>query len=466
LAVAGNVGVGTASPAAKLHIAVASAAVDGTKGVRITNPVGTIAVFECGNAGDSFIGTTSGSDFNIRTGNTVRATFDLAGNLGLGVTPSAWATSGTILKALQIGAAGSIAAGTVDASTHISQNAYFDGTSWRYIQSAASGNYYIAGNTHNWRIAGSGTAGNAISFTQAMTLDASGNLGVGETNPAFRLDVKASRATSRLTSSTGTNAVDFQANNTGGQLLLGIDSSTGGSLFGAGGYTAGLFYSGAYPLIFGTNNAEKMRLSSDGTFRVKGAGTAGSTDAFQVAGTAPADAARITSGGDLLVGKTATTFSDNGIVLFSTADASGARINVTNTSEASLNLNRLSTDGTIASFSRSTTSVGSISVTTVATLFNTTSDQRLKENIVDAPDFGSVIDSIQVRSFDWKANSTNQRAGFVAQELLTVAPEAVHQPADPEEMMAVDYSKLVPMLVKEIQDLRARVASLESSTLQ
>jgi len=41
--------------------------------------------------------------------------------------------------------------------------------------------------------------------------------------------------------------------------------------------------------------------------------------------------------------------------------------------------------------------------------------------------------------------------------LVNVAPEAVHQPADPEEMMAVDYSKLVPMLVKEIQDLRARL---------
>jgi hypothetical protein len=82
----GNVGIGTTSPAAKLHISVASAAVDGTKGVRITNPAGTVAVFECGNGGDSFIGTTSGSDFNIRTGNTVKATFDNAGNLLVGTT--------------------------------------------------------------------------------------------------------------------------------------------------------------------------------------------------------------------------------------------------------------------------------------------------------------------------------------------------------------------------------------------
>jgi len=90
----GDVGIGTSSPAAKLHIAVASAAVDGTKGVRITNPAGTIAVFECGSAGDSFIGTTSGSDFNIRTGNTVRATFDLSGNLAIANGNLVMSTSG------------------------------------------------------------------------------------------------------------------------------------------------------------------------------------------------------------------------------------------------------------------------------------------------------------------------------------------------------------------------------------
>jgi hypothetical protein len=50
---------------------------------------------------------------------------------------------------------------------------------------------------------------------------------------------------------------------------------------------------------------------------------------------------------------------------------------------------------------------------------------------------------------------------MVAQELNTVVPEAVTVPEDVDEMMKVDYSKLVPMLVKEIQSLRARVAQLE-----
>jgi hypothetical protein len=52
---------------------------------------------------------------------------------------------------------------------------------------------------------------------------------------------------------------------------------------------------------------------------------------------------------------------------------------------------------------------------------------------------------------------------MVAQELMTVAPEAVSVPEDPEKMMGVDYSKLVPMLIKEVQSLRARVAQLEGA---
>jgi len=106
--------------------------------------------------------------------------------------------------------------------------------------------------------------------------------------------------------------------------------------------------------------------------------------------------------------------------------------------------------------------VGTIKSTVSSTSYNTSSDQRLKENIVDAPSASDEIDAIQVRSFDWKANGLHQKYGMVAQELLTVAPDAVAVGDTEEDMMGVDYSKLVPMLIKEIQSLRARVADLES----
>ena len=105
--------------------------------------------------------------------------------------------------------------------------------------------------------------------------------------------------------------------------------------------------------------------------------------------------------------------------------------------------------------------VGSITSTGSSTSYNTSSDQRLKENIADADDAGSKVDSIQVRKYDWKADGSHQDYGMIAQELLEVVPEAVSVPEDSEEMMGVDYSKLVPMLIKEIQSLRNRVAQLE-----
>ncbi len=106
--------------------------------------------------------------------------------------------------------------------------------------------------------------------------------------------------------------------------------------------------------------------------------------------------------------------------------------------------------------------VGSVTSTSSGTAFVTSSDQRLKDNIVDADDAGSKVDAIQVRKFDWKVDGSHQDYGMVAQELQTVAPEAVSAPEDPNEMMGVDYSKLVPMMLKEIQSLRARVNALEA----
>jgi hypothetical protein len=120
--------------------------------------------------------------------------------------------------------------------------------------------------------------------------------------------------------------------------------------------------------------------------------------------------------------------------------------------------------GTMIKFIQaSDATVGTISSTITATAYNTSSDQRLKENITDASSASDDIDAIQVRSFDWKADRSHQKYGMVAQELQSVAPIAVTGDADSDEMMGVDYSKLVPMMLKEIQSLRARVAQLEGA---
>ena len=102
------------------------------------------------------------------------------------------------------------------------------------------------------------------------------------------------------------------------------------------------------------------------------------------------------------------------------------------------------------------------------TQFLTSSDARLKKNIVDSPESGSVIDAIQVRSHDWIAPKTRHvKYGLIAQELFEVYEGAVAGDPngdldDEDGPMGVDTSHLVPLLIKELQTLRARVAQLEA----
>lgn len=103
-----------------------------------------------------------------------------------------------------------------------------------------------------------------------------------------------------------------------------------------------------------------------------------------------------------------------------------------------------------------------------AVRYNTTSDARLKRDITDAPDAGGIIDAIRVRSFVWRDSGARTEFGFVAQELHTLAPDAVRagdaaeEVTESSDIWAVDPSKLVPLLVRELQALRKRVAELEA----
>ena len=117
---------------------------------------------------------------------------------------------------------------------------------------------------------------------------------------------------------------------------------------------------------------------------------------------------------------------------------------------------------TVYIFTHGTSYVGGLNYTDSATSLVTSSDERLKKNIKDADDAGNKIDAIKVRKFDWEKTGEHQEYGFVAQELEPVFAHAVHTGQDDFKTKGVDYASLVPLLVKELQSLRSRVAVLET----
>jgi hypothetical protein len=297
----------------------------------------------------------------------------------------------------------------------------------KYIANGFASRYLQIDGAHRWATASSGSSGGALSFTDAMTLDASGNLLLGTT--------------------TGTNAVATLGNN------------NGSSGFGYQKYSA----------FFGTNLAGSINPTNSwglsiGWNRSNGGGESnivygtgsGSTPGLAFAswdGSTYTERARITAAGDVLFGTTTLPSAGSG----------GSAFRVDTEGRRNLYLSTQSTGNNgLVYFLNPNGEIGSITTNGSATSYNTSSDARLKENITDSEDAGNKIDTIQVRQFDWKADGAHQSYGMIAQELMTVAPEAVSGDPESNEMMGVDYSKLIPMLVKEVQSLRKRVAELEA----
>jgi len=332
----GNVGIGTSSPGAKLHI-------DGNF-IRIEQSGANTAYF--GNAADLITGTPAGvairfnnTALRIAYSSTQIAMFDTSGNLGLGVTPSAW---GSGWPALQVFRA-VMHSNTSDGRASFGNNYYVDGTNARYIATAAATQLMQVSGEHRFFNAPSGLAGDPITFTQAMTLDASGNLLVGTT----------------------------------------ISSVTSGV-------------------------GHKIRPDAAAPFM----GTVGSS----------------TSGADV-------TYS-----LYSTG-AAAYRFYV-------------GYNGTI---SATTTTISAIS------------DIRFKENVRDLDVGLEKIMALKPRLYDWKkgkgADIKNAR-GFIAQEFEQVFPDLIDEWKDPapegEEPYKAVRADLIPVLVKAIQELNAKVQALEA----
>ncbi len=172
-------------------------------------------------------------------------------NLGVGVTPSAWASDD---KALQIGGNGAFYAKSAVGATKsfsMMQNAYDATSGFTYISTDFASRYNQISGQHQWYTAASGTAGNAITFTQAMTLNASGKLLIGSTSSPSSSQIQL------LLNSSSAN----------GGLQLNYGAGTGGgAITGANG--AGLIFYSYTGAIGSESYTERAKIDSSGNLGV------------------------------------------------------------------------------------------------------------------------------------------------------------------------------------------------------
>jgi hypothetical protein len=267
----------------------------------------------------------------------------------------------------------------------------------------------------------------------------------------------------------GGNTLGFMGNG----ASLGTWSPTGLAVTGALSATGNLTLSAANPSLIGGTNAGSVSIQNPDAgayISIYGSTHATKANKIEIVGT----------GGVTLTNGLAVTgaLSSTGVISSGTYQddpntGTTDSVSINNAGWSfwsrggvpSLFVRRRTSDGAIAQFYRDTTQVGSISVTTTATAYNTSSDARLKTNVRALTGSGAIIDALKPSVFDWKTGQKNS-FGFIAQETFEVFPSAVTKGDDNpdliEQQWAMDAGKFMPIAIAELKSLRARVAALES----
>ena len=283
-------------------------------------------------------------------------------------------------------------------------------------------------------------AADTIAFAEggaeAMRIDSSGNVGIGTSSPRGRLDL-------------GTVSSTTLSNNlANAQLILEAPAGTGNF---------------CNNIVWSETTGSAVAVASISTVD-EGASSATGMVFATGNNTAIAERMRIDSSGILLLGRTTASGNDN--TAGCNIEPSGLFVAQRNAG-ATLILNRFGSDGTLAEFRRQGTTRGSISITTTATAYNTSSDYRLKEDW--QPILGAItrLNQLKPVNFAWKVDGSRVD-GFLAHEAQDVVPEAVTGTKDAvdaegkPEYQGIDQSKLVPLLTAALQEAVAEINSLKA----
>jgi len=372
--------------------------INGTTGITDVNGTAAAPAIT-GTDTDTGIFFPAANTLAFSTGGTEDARFDASGNFGLGVTPSAWAT----LTGLQV----------KNAAMAATSNASYFGANWyynagdKYIASSGAAVYVQnAGgdSSHRWYNAPSGTAGNAITFTQAMTLDASGNLALGNTTS--------------LSASSG--RIDLTVNGTSSSMVS----------WGTGGTRRGYALHDGTDFSIASETAGALRFLNNG-----------------------AERARIDSSGNFLVGT--TTGTGDGITL-------RPRVSAGSTSQINFNRASTTTVGYPINFQNGGSDVGYISMSNSAVAYVTSSDYRLKNTVAPMTGALAKVAALKPCTYKWNADGSDGE-GFIAHELAEVCPDAVVGEKDAVDAdgnpkyQGIDTSFLVATLTAALQEMKAIV---------
>ena len=369
---------------------------------------------------------------------------DNSGNLGLGVTPSAWGGS---YKSIDW--AGGAVSAYSNSQFSVWQNSYDSGAgAYKYVNTAAASRYQQISGQHIWYNAPSGTAGNAITFTQAMTLDNSGRLLVGSTTNNGSSLIQSWQSGSITNGGLQYVARDTNSNNS--RMTFGVTNSV--SAFITGGSSSNP------PFVWYTNDGstEQMRIDSSGNVLVGSTSTANNSKLYvNQTGTSASQSAQFDSASStystLVANNTNSSYTDTVI-----------RAQATKAGATTFYL----FDG-VANSARTFGVFGNGNVVNTNNSYGAISDVKLKENIVDATPKLVDLLKVQVRNYNLKIDPTHKQLGVIAQELETVFPAMVEETQDTDKdgndlgttTKSVKYSVFVPMLIKAIQELNTLVTT-------
>jgi hypothetical protein len=451
-----NVGIGTSSPSVRLMLEQAANSAPVTL-LRLNNSGTTgggpgIASRISFTAGATALGYIQGSNYASGAtglqfsgdGTNAQATLDSSGNLGLGVAPSPWGSS---TKAAQVSILGLMFNPAGNTNSTVTHNAYYDGTNWKYIASSVGATRYemtgaSAGSTHSWSISAGGTAGNTISFTQAMTLESGGQLLVGTT-----------------TKGAGNNNNTFFTVAGGATVYTSLIASGGQELnLIAQSGLLGVYARTNDPLLFGTNNAERARITSGGYSKFSNSGSYySSTGSYhELRSNAAAD----------YIAQISTSQSTG-------ADCYGIRILYENAApNGTTNPFWQCQDSTnVRGLLRSNGGLENYSANNV----NIASDERLKKDIAPLSSVWGKVKDIEVVNYRYKDCNEGDPLlyGVIAQQVQPIVPDLVVVTREATETEPEYYGireqpiywlaiKALQEAMTRIEQLEAKVAALES----